>query len=207
MPKARYLSHGDPIPDGKPGREIDTRGYVRLVWRSGAGQRVFVYEHRLVMGVPPSNMHVHHINGDKGDNRPENLEVLTPAEHAERHRLLNDDEIAGLYKDGLTMEEVGRELGTDSGNVSRALARAGVAARGNGMGKPVDVDTDTVRFLYTRSVPVAGIARVLGTTRKVVSNRVRRMGLPRLPSDGKTARQRREAAEAIKIARSNGLID
>jgi hypothetical protein len=34
--------------------------------------------------IPPGYQ-VHHINGDKQDNRLENLEVVTPREHAERH--------------------------------------------------------------------------------------------------------------------------
>ncbi len=33
---------------------------------------------------------VHHINKDKFDNSPENLEVLSKAEHAARHRIVDD---------------------------------------------------------------------------------------------------------------------
>lgn len=50
----------------------------------------YVLQHRLVMErelnrrLSPKE-HVHHINGDKLDNRPCNLAVLTPAEHAKVH--------------------------------------------------------------------------------------------------------------------------
>lgn len=64
-----------------PKRTVTANGYVRL-----GG----IYEHRAVaarlLGRPlGTDEHVHHRNGDRQDNRPENLEVLTAAEHVRRH--------------------------------------------------------------------------------------------------------------------------
>lgn len=48
------------------------------------------YEHRLVWekhcGPIPAGYIVHHINGDMSDNRLENLELMSHAEHNSRHK-------------------------------------------------------------------------------------------------------------------------
>ena len=59
----------------KGGRNVDANGYVR-VWVDGK----YVYEHRLVAestlgrSLTPSEV-VHHRNGNRSDNTPDNLEV------------------------------------------------------------------------------------------------------------------------------------
>lgn len=64
------------------GQGVD-RGYI---WRIHPnGKRI--YEHRLVMEQKlgralKRSEHVHHVNGDRKDNRLENLMLVTAAEHA-----------------------------------------------------------------------------------------------------------------------------
>ena len=73
------------VPVGETRRYLNHRGYVRLRWLIGPQTYAEAYEHRLVMGFPPRHMHVHHVNGDKLDNRRENLAVLTASEHQKLH--------------------------------------------------------------------------------------------------------------------------
>jgi hypothetical protein len=64
--------------------------YVRLPKHRLAQGNGRVREHRLIaerkIGRPlTSSDIVHHLNGDKTDNRPENLRVLTRSEHSRLH--------------------------------------------------------------------------------------------------------------------------
>src|SRR5882672_2771828 len=46
------------------------------------GKSFHIHLHRMIMGNPPKNMDVDHINGDTLDNRRENLRICTHAENA-----------------------------------------------------------------------------------------------------------------------------
>lgn len=100
MKTERSLSHrlnqtGEKNGMWKGGKSIASNGYVLI--RVGKGHhladvRGYAYEHRLVaehmLGrcLEPGEI-VHHVNGDKTDNRPCNLEVVVGnAEHSARHR-------------------------------------------------------------------------------------------------------------------------
>ena len=73
-------------------KRINNDGYVMVRDNDGILNKpgYFVLEHRLIMskalGYPiPEYLHVHHINGNKKDNRLDNLALVTMNGHAQIH--------------------------------------------------------------------------------------------------------------------------
>jgi hypothetical protein len=96
---------GRPLPPEHKKKVIEAlsktwvKGEKHHSWKGGNvnyGYRIIrvdgkpVREHRHIMekhiGKPlDPNCHIHHINGDRLDNRIENLTILTPSEHSKLH--------------------------------------------------------------------------------------------------------------------------
>jgi hypothetical protein len=85
-PNAKKAHHGVRHPRFVPlGTQRNWKGVLMVKTRTG-----WEREHRAVAGVitrprGQPRLIVHHRNGDPTDNRPENLAVMTQAEHAKLH--------------------------------------------------------------------------------------------------------------------------
>lgn len=101
------LHTGSKNPNWKGGRIVDSCGYV-LLYRPGhhrAKSNGYVREHILVMEEHIgrrlySSENVHHINGDRTNNRPENLELWNtsqPAGQRVEDKLKWAEEMIKLY--------------------------------------------------------------------------------------------------------------
>lgn len=164
----RRLRPAEPLPASEPKRYKSSHGYVRLRWLVAPQVYVEEYEHRLNAGRPSSRFDVHHINGDKQDNRPENLKVVTPDEHRKIH------EVPGLH---------GRPRGkpqtkSPDGVSSRDAKRARRIERE----RSLTAQVGQMRDLYAQGKGTVEIGHVLGIHPSQVSRRLRAAGVLMRPA-------------------------
>lgn len=77
---------------------IEAKGYVRIKYQ-GKAHKV----HRLVLGLEDRDIQIDHINGNKLDNRKENLRICTGQENA-RNRKVRSDSQTGVKGVSITKE-------------------------------------------------------------------------------------------------------
>lgn len=175
----RTLRSGEPIPSSEPRRYPDRAGYIRLRWKVGPHEYVEIREHRLVRSGADSD-HVHHINHNASDNRPENLIRLSKGEHAALHgdgnRKFARRRAAELYEAGLSTVELGRVFGVNGASIYRALRNAGVEMRGLSESQRTRVDEARVIELHDSGWKAATIGREVAVGREVVVRVLREHG-------------------------------
>lgn len=146
----------------QPRPHLATDGYIKI---NHNGKQV--RQHRVVMesiiGRPLlRSEHVHHINGDRSDNRPQNLQLIDGREHIRQHReeRWSMREAISLRAQGKTFREIGEIL-----SASTQAVYAGM--RNNGHHKPAPVnkwDRSAALVMIARGVALPNVASELGTT-------------------------------------------
>lgn len=114
----KHLPPGKDHPKWNSDRMIASTGYAKVrVGREHplADPNGYTYEHLLVWVAagrerPGPDHVIHHENGDKLDNRIENLRLLSRREHAEEHHAMVPDAVVVAIRERYAAGETGTSL-------------------------------------------------------------------------------------------------
>jgi hypothetical protein len=147
MNQIEGFSNYDILPDGKifnfkKGRYMSAKpcrlGYIRVWLTSDEGKRKAFSVHRLVgeiyvSGKSKIKNEINHKNGDKSDNRAENLEWADRSSnlkhayktglHPSRVKELRNRAMLDLIEIGYTQREIADIFGTTQANICQVLKR------------------------------------------------------------------------------------
>lgn len=158
----RRLVIGEAPPTSTPRRFVTQDGYIVLRWKIATRTYIEALEHRVLSGSP-ANAHVHHINGIKSDNRPENLKPLNPVEHRAEHREWDRLAARAMYEQGQTTTQIAAHFGITGGATSRGLRSVGTVMRKSGdVQRRYYLDAELVRRLHAKGFGLERMTKHLG---------------------------------------------
>lgn len=180
-----YVS-GEKHHNWKGGRSTTGNGYMMVLapGHKYASQRGYVLEHRYVMEkhigryLEPHE-HVHHINGNKLDNRIENLVVISHLQHIRNHvgpkgakwQLLDDEKwMEEQLNNGRNNRQIGKTIGCSEFAVAASFERLGIKAIRHGPQKVKFKELRDKQWIKEKSATMSQteIARLLGCDRELV---------------------------------------
>ncbi len=174
----RRLRPGEAIPTSEPRRYRTSDGYIVLRWKTGVRTYLDALEHRIVNGRITTAEHIHHINHSTTDNRPSNLEGLTPKEHREKHSRVDWVDAWRLYKQGSSTIEVGDKLGCSASQISRGLRQRGHTLRDPGVARRLILDTGRIVELFLAGMPPRRIGELFGVSDSPIRRILQDEGIP-----------------------------